>query len=269
MSPPLALSAVVRIDRAGLGMVRTVESAAAVAADLVLLLARPHDTRARPMIDGLALRHHARVVEAADGASHGTVRNLGMRAAARDVVLFLDAGDTVDAAVLEALAARLGAGAAVAAAPVRFEGLDRTTHVLPPPEPKALSLLTHPDAVPTAFVVSRRAFEALSGFDEGLGGAADVDFWVRALAVGGVGVTPGAPLVDRALSVHAPDEVERGLVDAVMATGAGVLQEVPDLASVDVARHAHVGAQARVQAGNAIPAGAEQGVHGNVGCEGW
>ncbi len=36
-----------------------------------------------------------------------------------------------------------------------------------------------------------------------------------------------------------------------------ILQQVPDLAAIDVARHAHVAAQARVNARDAVPAGAE------------
>ena len=64
-------------------------------------------------------------------------------------------------------------------------------------------------------------------------------------------------LVGRALAVHPADEVEGVLVHPVVAAGAGVLQQVPDLAAIDVARHAHVAAQPRVNAGDAVPAGAE------------
>ena len=52
-----------------------------------------------------------------------------------------------------------------------------------------------------------------------------------------------------------------GIVDAVMAPRAGVLQEIPDLSAVDMARHAHMGTQLRVQARYAIPARAEQRIH--------
>jgi methylenetetrahydrofolate--tRNA-(uracil-5-)-methyltransferase len=53
-----------------------------------------------------------------------------------------------------------------------------------------------------------------------------------------------------------PDEYYR-FVDAVVASRASILQQVPDLASVNMPRNAHVTAEARMQARNAIPAGAE------------
>jgi hypothetical protein len=62
-------------------------------------------------------------------------------------------------------------------------------------------------------------------------------------------------LVHHALAVHAPDEMESSLVHAVMAARTGVLQQVPDLAAIDVARHAHVRSQARMQTCHAVPAG--------------
>ena len=69
-------------------------------------------------------------------------------------------------------------------------------------------------------------------------------------------------LVDRSLPIHPSDEVEGALVDAVMTTRASVLKEVPNLAAIDVARYTHVPTQPRMQARDAIPAGAEEGVHG-------
>jgi len=63
------------------------------------------------------------------------------------------------------------------------------------------------------------------------------------------------------LPVHATDEVERRLVDAVMAAGARVLQQVPHLAAIDVPRNAYMRTQARMHARDAIPTAAEQGFH--------
>ena len=49
--------------------------------------------------------------------------------------------------------------------------------------------------------------------------------------------------------------------DAVVAAGERVLQKVPDLLAIDVARHPHVAAQPRVQPGHAVPALTEQAFH--------
>ena len=233
MSVAASLSAVVRVAHADLGLVRTVEVVSAVAEDVVLVLRAPLDPRARPMIEGLARRHRARVVEAPEGAEDGAVRNVGVRASRGDAVLLLESGDRVEASVLSALVGRIRDGAAVAAAPIRIERLAGGAHVQAAPEPTAVALLTQPDAVPTTFVLSRGAFDAASGFDEGMGGLADVDLWVRALAHGGVEIAQAAPLVGRTLAAavtarppHTRDALEalyRKHAPALEADPAGVL----------------------------------------------
>jgi peptidoglycan/xylan/chitin deacetylase (PgdA/CDA1 family) len=204
MNPDRALSIVVRVARAGLAMIRTVESAAALADDVVLVLAAPPDPRARLMIEGLARRHGARVVEAAAGASEGAVRNAGIRAARRPAILLVDAGDRIDGGVLSGLAVRIREGAAIAASGIRIERFDAPPHVVAPPAVSLLAFLTEADAVPTAFLLSRRAFDRASGFDETLGSLADADFWIRALPLGGALVPGLGPLVDRPLATPAP-----------------------------------------------------------------
>ena len=188
------------------------------------------------MIDGLARRHGARVVLAADGISDGAMRNLGVRAARNDVVVLVESGDRVDASVLSALCARVRAGAALAAAPIRIERPFGAAHVLPLPDAAPLALLTHPDAVPTAFVLSRRAFDAVSGFDEGVGGLADVDLWVRALAKGGVEIASGAPLVTRPLGLPMPAPSAAAL-DALYRKHAAVLEADPAGVLAALERH--------------------------------
>jgi peptidoglycan/xylan/chitin deacetylase (PgdA/CDA1 family) len=237
MTVSASLSAVVRITHADLGMVRTVEAAAAVAGDVVLVLRTPLDPRARPMIEGLARRHHAAIAFAAERAPEGAVRNIGVRATRGAGVLLLESGDRVEGAVLSALAGRIRDGAAVTAAPVRIERLDGATHVLAPPEPAAVALLTRPDAVPTAFVLSRRAFDAASGFDEALGGLADVDFWVRALAGGGVEIAGGAPLVTRPLAAAVTGAHTRAALEALYRKHAATLEADPARVLAALERH--------------------------------
>src|SRR5262249_37405493 len=78
-------------------------------------------------------------------------------------------------------------------------------------------------------------------------------------------VQQGMPdFVDRALSIHPPDEMERALVDPVMTPRAGILQQIPDLAAIHMTGNTNMGTQTRMQARDAIPAGAEQGVHGPI-----
>ena len=239
MSVSASLSAVVRIAHADRGLVRTVEGAAAVADDVVLVLRTPLDPRARPMIEGLARRHKARVVEAAEGSSDGALRNVGVRASRGAVVLLIESGDRVDVTALAALAGRIHDGAAVAAAPIRIERLDGATYVLAPPEPTAVALLTRPDAVPTAFVLARRAFDVASGFDEDIAGFADVDLWVRAIAHGGVEVAGDAPLVSRPLAAAAVSRPAQTLdaLQALYRKHAPVLEADPARVLAALERH--------------------------------
>ncbi len=68
----------------------------------------------------------------------------------------------------------------------------------------------------------------------------------------------GVPdLLHRALPVHQPDDHVRRGREPVKALGGEVLEDVPELSAILVAKDLGVAAQARLEAGDAIPGRAE------------
>ena len=64
--------------------------------------------------------------------------------------------------------------------------------------------------------------------------------------------------VGGAHSIHAPDEVERVLVDPVVLSRARVLKQIPGLAAIDMTGHTHMAAQPRMYSRDTVPAGTEK-----------
>lgn len=59
-------------------------------------------------------------------------------------------------------------------------------------------------------------------------------------------------------AIHASDEVECVLVDPMMLSGAGVLEQVPGLIAIDVAGYAYMAAQPRVDTRYTVPTRTKQ-----------
>lgn len=176
----------------------------------------------------VAATHGARVLRV-EHRHIAATRNAGARAAAGDLLVFVDADTSVPAATLAAALAALGSGAAGGGARVGFDGRlrwrDRPAVAL------GLALVRVARIAPGCFVFCRRAaLEAVGGFDERWYAGEDVAM-SRALAKVGRFVLLREPVWTsaRKLDTFSPAE-HLALLLRVALRGRGVLRSREHLA---------------------------------------
>lgn len=112
-----------------------------------------------------------RVVDASARRGAAFARNVGVRALDADVIAFCDADDVVSETWAAAIVGAVNSGASLVGGPLRIAGAVQ--------EPPRLHGSPFP-AVPTANIaVTRKAFDAVNGFDERYRTAEDTDFCWR------------------------------------------------------------------------------------------
>jgi glycosyltransferase involved in cell wall biosynthesis len=140
------------------------------------------------VVDRYRDRLPLRVVDASRTPGINVARNEGCRSVRGDWVLFCDADDEVDAGWMAAMAAAFAAGHEVVGGRIDYRGLNDATAIAWRGA-DGIGVVDMLGFLPSAhganFGVSRRAFEAVDGFDEAfVHGGDDVDFFWRVQLAG-------------------------------------------------------------------------------------
>jgi peptidoglycan/xylan/chitin deacetylase (PgdA/CDA1 family)/SAM-dependent methyltransferase len=120
--------------------------------------------------------------------SPGALRNAAVAAAGGDLVMFLEAGDRIDARYIPSACARLAADPDLAAVSSWADGPGAAgVATLLKPSFTLAALLSDRAAIPGPTVLRRAVWESVGGFDEDLPACEWYEFWIRVLAAGARG----------------------------------------------------------------------------------
>ncbi len=201
-------SVIISVGAGGRAMIRTADSIhrqQRAAADLLLVEESRHPSPA--LVDSLVSRMGAAVVP--PGVRPGIAINEAVRRGSGEYLVVLRAGLMLHESFIQRCESTFRADASIAAmaSAIALRTADGSGELRWMPDTRTVAaILSDTRSIPPGFAIRRRVWETLGGFDEGLEGLVDYDFWLRFASQRHTVATLSEPLMFREMAERSSND---------------------------------------------------------------